>query len=71
MNQDSPKDRSYYCDKCGFLAEKREKLRSHMGTVHRDGDFSIKGGSLGFVKKISINILKIFIDVITYVFEPL
>ena len=20
-----------YCDKCGFLVEKREKLRSHMG----------------------------------------
>ena len=42
MKEDSPKDRSYYCDKCGFLAEKREKLRSHMKAVHRDGDFSIK-----------------------------
>ena len=43
MKEDSPKDRSYYCDKCGFLAEKREKLRSHMKAVHRDGDFSIRG----------------------------
>ena len=31
-----------------------------MRAVHRDGDFSIKRGSLGVVKKkISINILKI------------
>ena len=30
-----------------------------MGAVHRDGDFSIKVGNLGVVKKISINILKI------------
>ena len=70
MNQDSPKDRSYYCDKCGFLAEKREKLRSHMGTVHMDGDFSIKGGNLGFKENYN-KYFEFFIDVITYVFEPL
>ena len=34
MKEDLPKDRSYYCDKYGFLAEKREKLRSHMDTVN-------------------------------------
>jgi len=35
------KDRSYYCDKCGFLAAKRKKLRSHMEAVHKDGDFNV------------------------------
>ena len=58
MKDNSHKDISYYCDKCGFLAAKREKLRSHMEAVYRDGDFSIKGGNLGVGKKISINILK-------------
>ena len=35
------KDRIYYCDKCGFLSAKREKLKSHMEAVHRDGDFNV------------------------------
>ena len=45
MKEDLPKDKSYYFDKSGFLAEKREKLRGPMDVV--------------VVKKISINILKI------------
>ena len=63
-----------------FPGRKEGETEESYGAVHRDGDFSIKGGNLGVVKKISINILKIksveelmmcFIDVITYVFEPL
>ena len=45
MKEDLPKDKSYYCDMCGFLAEKSEKLRNPMDAVHRDGDFSIIGGT--------------------------
>ena len=49
------------------LAEKMEKLKSHMEAVHGDGDFNVTSvisqqhtrGNLGFIKKISINILKI------------
>ena len=34
------KVRSYYCDKCGFPAEK-EKLKSNMEAVHKDEDFNV------------------------------
>ena len=51
----------YYCDKCGFLATRRKKLRSHMEAVHRDGDFNAtiviyqqhKRSNLGVIKKSS------------------
>ena len=64
------KDRSYYCDKCGFPAAKKEKMKSHMEAVHRDKDFNVtsvisqqhKRGNLVVIKKISINILKIKSD---------
>ena len=32
---------NYYCDKCGLLAVKREKLKSHMEAVHRDENFNV------------------------------
>ena len=35
------KVRSYYCDKCGFPAEKKEKLKSNMEAVHKDEDFNV------------------------------
>ena len=55
------KDRIYYCDKCGFLAVRRDKLRCHMEAVHLHGDFNVtivisqqhKRGNLGVIKKIS------------------
>ena len=55
------KDRIYYCDKCGFLAARKEKLKSHMEAVHRDGDLNVtsvtsqqhKRGNLGVIKEIS------------------
>ena len=54
------KDKIYYCDKCGFLVARREKLRSHMEALHKDGDFNVtsvisqqhKRGNLGVIKKI-------------------
>ena len=30
------------CDKCGFLAVRRKKMKSHIETVHGDGDFTVK-----------------------------
>ena len=36
------KDISYYCDKCGFPAAKKKKLKSYMETAHRDGDFNVR-----------------------------
>ena len=55
------KDGIYYCDKCGFLAVRRGKLRCHMEAVHLHGDFNVtivisqqhKRGNLGVIKKIS------------------
>ena len=52
---------------CGFPATKKNKLKRHMETVHRDEDFNVtsvisqqhKRKNLGVEKKISINILKI------------
>ena len=30
-----------YCDKCGFPAEKKEKLESNMEAVRKDEDFNV------------------------------
>ena len=30
------------CDRCGLLAVRREKMRSHIEAVHGNGDFDVK-----------------------------
>ena len=60
-------DRSYYCDECGFPTAKKEKLKSHMNAVHRDGEFNVtsvmsqrnKSGELRSHKEKFNKILKI------------
>ena len=31
----------HYCDKCGFPAAKKKKLKSHVETAHRDEDSNV------------------------------
>ena len=40
-NESVHEDRSHSCDKCGFPAAKRKKLKSHVETAHRDEDFNV------------------------------